>query len=95
MRVKGEVAVVKWLLRRIDLDGDCWVWNRSVTSAGYGHMGRSLNYVSVHRWIYERYVGSIPEGMQLHHTCFVQRCINPDHLTPVTPEEHRLLDRRR
>ena len=41
--------------------------------------------------IYERDRGSVPAGMELHHQCHNPRCVNPAHLKPVTPSEHRKL----
>lgn len=37
-----------------------------------------------HRAMYEQVIGPIPEGMDLDHLCRQPRCINPDHLEPVT-----------
>ena len=31
----------------------------------------------------------IAAGHHLHHECEVKACCNPDHLTPLTPEQHR------
>src|SRR4051794_13226853 len=43
----------------------CWPWPGPVNSHGYGHyLGRSA-----HRWAFEQFVGPIPEGMELDHTC--------------------------
>nr|WP_275792666.1 HNH endonuclease signature motif containing protein [Prescottella equi] len=33
-----------------------------------------------HRCAYESFVGPIPDGMTVDHTCFKPACINPDHL---------------
>lgn len=41
-----------------------------------------------HRWAYERYVGPIPEGLELDHLCRVTLCVNPAHLEPVTHAEN-------
>jgi hypothetical protein len=43
-----------------------------------------------HRWSYEHFVGPIPEGLHIDHLCRVRRCVNPDHLEPVTPKENYL-----
>lgn len=41
-----------------------------------------------HRYMYEREVGQIPEGMHLDHLCRVRACVEPAHLEPVTPREN-------
>jgi hypothetical protein len=40
--------------------------------------------VSAHRYVYSTLVGAIPKGLQIDHLCRVPRCVNPDHLEPVT-----------
>jgi hypothetical protein len=37
-----------------------------------------------HRAFYEHHVGTIPDGLTIDHLCKVRRCVNPDHLEPVT-----------
>lgn len=64
----------------------CWLWTRSCTTAGYGNFwshDRCL-YEYAHRHAYEELVGAIPRGMKLDHSCFVENCVNPAHLTPRT-----------
>ncbi|WP_082277070.1 HNH endonuclease [Mycobacterium ostraviense] len=33
-------------------------------------------------------VGEIPPGIELDHTCFVRRCVNPKHLRFATPKQN-------
>lgn len=47
-----------------------------------------------HRVVYESLVGPIPAGLELDHTCRVRRCVNPDHLEPVTHAENQRRSRR-
>lgn len=62
-------------------DSGCWVWTGSISTTGYG---RYKNY-QAHRVTYELWVGPIPEGLQIDHLCRNTRCVNPEHLEPVTP----------
>lgn len=69
----------------------CWLWKGS-TTRGYGKFYAEPGRKRIqwaHRWIYERMVGSIPEGMELDHTCEVELCVNPAHLEPVPPKENK------
>lgn len=49
-------------------------------------MSRAAHIVS-----YELFVGCVPEGKELHHTCWNKKCVNPDHCVPLTRDEHRAL----
>lgn len=62
----------------------CWLWISYVGKNGYGYFGRQL----AHRVSYETHKGPIPIGLDLDHLCRVRRCINPDHLEPVTRREN-------
>lgn len=65
--------------------GPCWIWPEIVsTNGGYGRFWDGERTVTTHRWSYERFVGPIPDGLQLDHLCRVRACCNPTHLEPVT-----------
>lgn len=91
------------VVRHPGLDA-CWEWTGSVIYTGYGMgwpNGREGGKVYAHRWAYELFVGQIPEGMQIDHLCHTRsdckggytcphrRCVNPDHLQPVTAAENQ------
>ncbi|MGY8831955.1 MAG: HNH endonuclease signature motif containing protein [Pseudomonadales bacterium] len=42
-----------------------------------------------HRWAHERFIGPIPDGMEVDHLCANTCCVNPAHLEAVTSEENR------
>jgi hypothetical protein len=68
--------------------GFCWLWQGSVTTRGYGQCGYKKRVLKAHRLIYEILVGPIPKGLELDHLCRIKRCVNPDHLEPVTKREN-------
>lgn len=35
-----------------------------------------------------RYGAAYIEGLEVHHECGVRRCVNPEHLVPLTRAEH-------
>ncbi len=77
--------------------GDCWNWTSSLDSDGYGKWSRPISRkpyrrrkVLAHRFSYEVFVGKIPQGLVLHHICHNRRCVNPDHLSPITVRENVL-----
>lgn len=69
------------------VEDGCWLWNGFLSVDGYGATTSPLGN-KVHRVMYQRIVGPIPEGYDLHHTCEVRNCVNPEHLKPVTHAEN-------
>lgn len=62
---------------------NCWIWTGKKV-AGYGHFRGKY----AHRLVYSAIVGQIPPGLSLDHLCRNTRCVNPDHLDPVTHKEN-------
>jgi hypothetical protein len=64
---------------------DCWIWTGFRDPKGYGRFqygtrdARLAYHVS-----YGLFVGEVPDGLQLDHTCRNTCCVNPWHLEPVT-----------
>lgn len=56
----------------------CWLWEGP--GKVYGDMRVDYTYVPAHRFSYETFVGSIPEGMMACHKCDTPMCVNPEHL---------------
>ena len=92
-------ALVVWipeaLTERVTPDEHgCWIWHGNVTrSDGYSRVSirlsnRQYKSVLTHRLAYELFVGPIPEGKDLHHTCENRSCCNPQHLVPMTHTDH-------
>lgn len=76
---------------KVDATGICWEWTASIVN-GYGKFGRDPEHgyvvVGAHRWAWEHLVGPVPVGLDLDHLCRNRRCVNPDHLEPVTRGEN-------
>ena len=77
------------LWRRVNKTSDCWLWTGHL-SGGYGRIRVNGTRVQVHRLAYEMLVGPIADGLQLDHLCRDHRCVNPEHLEPVTPRVNYL-----
>lgn len=94
-----DLNELKRFWRRVDKTDEtgCWWWLGALTAReGYGSFsigsrkdGTRKN-VSAHRWIYEQLVGPIPKGLHIDHLCRERRCVNPDHMEPVTLGENVL-----
>lgn len=79
----------------------CLLYTGTLNNRGYGQITVDGVQKLVHRAIYELTVGPIPDGMNLDHTCHNRdatcpggdecthrRCINVEHLEPVTGAEN-------
>ena len=68
------------LSRIVKQENGCWQWQGSTMPAGYGHISVSRRMRGTHRVAYELWVGPIPEGLTVMHTCNNPLCCNPAHL---------------
>lgn len=74
---------------------ECWNWMGACDSkekygklTGFLNDGRKCRWLWAHRvswWIYR---GEIPDNLHIDHLCRNRRCVNPDHLEPVTTVEN-------
>lgn len=65
----------------------CWEWQRK-TSRGYGRKRVNGKKVLAYKFYYEQKNGPVPIGFELDHICENKKCVNPDHLIPVTHAEN-------
>ena len=64
--------------------GECWEWQGYTDEKGYGQFKWRGRAYWVHRVAYATFVGDIPDGMTVDHTCLNTSCCNPDHLQLLT-----------
>ena len=83
-----EIHTLSTWVDAYDVVGDCWVSRAKRDPSGYcrARFGGARHYV--HRLAYRLWVGEIPEGMTIDHTCRVIQCMNPKHLEVVTLSEN-------
>lgn len=83
------LPILERLLRRVEVTASCWNWTGNIDKTGYGHIEtREGKAQLVHRVAYQSLVGAIPDGKEMDHLCRNRRCVNPDHLEPVTRQEN-------
>lgn len=92
-RVPVEERFDRYVVRKEDPDA-CWDWLGARDKGGYGVLSvpidrpgqrsiRTINIVS-----YNKYIGTIPYGLSVLHTCDNPSCSNPKHLFLGTQQQN-------
>lgn len=68
------------LIERHEKVEACWNWTSALDKNGYGRIWFKDKNQTAHTVAYTVFVGSIPSGLHVRHTCDNPRCINPEHL---------------
>lgn len=77
------------IMERSTYNGDCLLWNKSVTTYGLPQYLYDGKNVQVHKYMYEKHNNVILEkGYVVKQTCSNTRCINPNHLVLKSLSEH-------
>ena len=89
-------------MRHVLRGDDCWLWTGSLNNKGYPQVGDDGKTRSAHRVAHELFIGPIPAGLTVDHTChnddatcpggpscLHRRCVNPAHLEAVTGTENK------
>jgi hypothetical protein len=68
----------------------CWEFTGCRNKDGYGMIGIFNEVKSTHRVSYEIYIGPIPDGLCVCHTCDNPPCFNPQHLFIGTHKDNMI-----
>lgn len=94
--MKNSRSVGASILKRFEFskESGCWNWIGVISPKGYGTFHKVVNGIHknlyAHRISYEYFRKKIPKGLTIDHLCRNRRCINPDHLEPLTIGENVL-----
>lgn len=68
----------------------CLVTDYGISSNSYSYIRINGKRHAIHRYMYEKHIGKIPEGYVIDHLCENIKCVNPYHLEAVTCRENVL-----
>ena len=89
MVFESNEAVRAYLLSKVEQrPNGCWIWKGSVDRRGYGLCTVNGRGERAARAAYKAWVGPIPAGHDVHHTCPNRNCINPEHLEALPHGVH-------
>lgn len=72
-------------------ESGCWLWPGYQNAKGYGVCAVDLDEglsVLAHRRSWQIAYGEIPAGLDIHHSCYIRHCVNPEHLRAVSHERN-------
>ena len=72
----------------VNQDG-CILWTGTKADNGYGRIFVNKKQVRVHRYVWEKSNGPIPNNMFIDHICHNKSCCNIDHLRLATREQNQ------
>lgn len=67
---------------------DCWIWHGAISDRNRPLAFVKNRKIYASRIAYEIFIGPIPHGLFILHSCDNSLCINPEHLRPGTRREN-------
>jgi len=88
LHIPKKKTLTERILDNIKIVGGCWEWQKCVTPLGYGHIRTNGITRLAHRESYKVFVGEIPAGLYVMHSCDNPCCCNPEHLLVGTTQDN-------
>lgn len=87
---RPDAKAVRRFMEKVTFAADgCWLWTGYTDEAGYGQFKWNGKEHWAHRISYLIFNGPLPDGKEMDHRCFCRRCVNPDHLRPLSIAANR------
>jgi len=95
-RYSGKTPLDRFNSYYTKSDGGCWIWNKTNRDNGYVDFVVNGKKIRAHIWSYIHFKGGYDRKLDIDHVCHNgsgcaggnscqhRRCVNPDHLEPVT-----------
>lgn len=77
---KGRKTDLESFMSLVEKTDSCWIFHGSKDKDGYGQITVNYTNMRAHRYSYLKFIGEIPNGKILLHSCDTPSCVNPNHL---------------
>lgn len=79
-RPKAGITFWDRVYAHVEVSGECKLFTGHRNEDGYGRIWRDGGLVFIHREVWKRENGEIPQGLEICHKCDTPNCIEPKHL---------------
>jgi hypothetical protein len=75
---------------KIDPETNCWIWQASFNTTGYGQIRINKITRKAHQVAFELFIGERDKELDLCHSCNNKKCCNPEHLRQDTTSSNSI-----
>jgi hypothetical protein len=76
----ADPKVLARFLAKVDRTGECWIWTGGKRRGGYGETRFNGRTQVAGRVALELFIGPVPDGLFVLHSCDNPPCVRPSHL---------------